>query len=64
MFLYLLENVIKNKFYIGVSNNLDRRLIEHNTNNKHYTGKINGIWKLKYILSLTVKTTHEKKKKD
>ncbi len=50
MFLYLLENKENNKYYIGVSDDLVRRLKEHNGNNVHYTGKINGSWKLKYFI--------------
>ena len=63
MFLYLLENIIKNKFYIGVSNDLDRRLIEHNSNNKHFTGKIRGVWKLKYYIKFDSENNARKEEK-
>ena len=46
MFLYILENTRTRGFYIGITNNLNRRLDEHNSNNQHFTGKINGEWKL------------------
>ena len=46
MYLYLLVNEDNSKFYIGITDNLERRLGEHNYPNKHFTGKISGDWKL------------------
>ena len=46
MFLYHLANIEKKKFYIGLTNNLKRRIKEHNFETKHYTGRIKGEWKL------------------
>ncbi|CAN5346163.1 hypothetical protein BH10PAT1_BH10PAT1_7830 [soil metagenome] len=46
MYLYILKNSINNKFYIGTTKNLIRRLQEHNGENKHFTGKNQGIWNL------------------
>lgn len=46
MYVYLLVNESNNKYYIGTTNNIKRRLKEHNGENKHYTGKIEGRWKL------------------
>ena len=48
MYLYILFNKISNKYYIGITVNLNRRLIEHNSNNTHYTGKLDGNWELLY----------------
>jgi len=48
MFVYALYNQESNKIYIGQTNNVDRRLKEHNKSNKHYTGKICGQWELIY----------------
>jgi len=46
MYLYLLENNLNKIFYIGLTNNIERRLEEHNSENKHFTGKMGGVWKL------------------
>ena len=32
--------------YIGTTQDIDRRLKEHNSNNRHYTGKNKGGWRL------------------
>lgn len=46
MFLYYLINIESKKFYIGLTNNLKRRIKEHNSNNNHFTGRIKGEWKV------------------
>jgi len=46
MFLYLLENKIIGKYYIGVSHDLKKRVIYHNTKNSHFSGKQKGLWEL------------------
>ena len=43
-YLYILRNK-ENSFYIGTTNNLDRRLQQHNTNQSNYT-KNRGPWEL------------------
>jgi len=44
--VYVLANEI-GKIYIGQTNNLDRRLLEHNSKNGHFTGG-NGHWHIIY----------------
>jgi len=39
---------LANRSYIGISKNPKRRLLEHNSPQSHYTGKIKGEWKLVY----------------
>lgn len=46
MYLYILQGTRTNKYYIGVTTNLDKRLEEHNTNTSHYTGKQHEIWNI------------------
>jgi putative endonuclease len=48
MFLYLLENTISSKLYLGITKDLNRRLREHNSPQNHFTGKTLGTWKLAY----------------
>jgi len=43
MFVYYLTNTEKKKFYIGLTNDLERRIKEHNYKTKHYTGRISWI---------------------
>ena len=49
--LYILYNQIIDKFYIGTTNNLKRRLWEHNNlrSKKRFTNKQKGKWNLVYI---------------
>lgn len=46
MTLYIIENSISAIYYIGTTNNINRRLSEHNSENSHFTGKQTGTWKL------------------
>lgn len=46
MYLYLLVNEYNKKYYLGTTADLNRRLNEHNGENRHFTGKIKGDWKL------------------
>ena len=57
--LYLLENTLNNRTYVGITNNLERRLRQHNGKIKggaKYTHNFKGLgeWKYKmYISNLT-----------
>lgn len=44
--LYILINQSNDLFYIGTTNNLERRIKEHNADNNHFTGKFNHEWKV------------------
>jgi putative endonuclease len=49
--VYVLINRTAGKRYIGQTDDLDRRLIEHNgqsENSRRYTGKYQGKWELVY----------------
>ncbi len=57
-YIYFLTNITKRVLYIGVTNNLKRRLLEHEldarTTKRHFTGKYNTFYlvyweKYKYI---------------
>ncbi|MBI2029362.1 GIY-YIG nuclease family protein [Candidatus Gottesmanbacteria bacterium] len=62
MFLYILKNKDTNVYYIGITNNIKRRLEEHNGKHNHYTGKIPGIWKL--IFSKEYNNSHDARKEE
>ncbi|KKQ37601.1 MAG: GIY-YIG catalytic domain protein [Candidatus Roizmanbacteria bacterium GW2011_GWA2_37_7] len=47
--VYALYNKDNNKIYIGATDNLERRIIEHNQKRgNHFTAKYSGEWKLIY----------------
>ncbi|MFA5386312.1 MAG: GIY-YIG nuclease family protein [Candidatus Paceibacterota bacterium] len=46
-YVYLLKSCKNDKLYKGLTNDLKRRMIEHNTGKSVYT-KNNGPWKLIY----------------
>lgn len=48
-FVYVIYNQANKKIYIGQTNNIERRLKEHNDKlGNHYTAKISGKWILIY----------------
>ncbi len=47
-YLYILLNYSKTKTYVGITDNVKRRLREHNSGRSFYTSKF-GPWKLVYI---------------
>ena len=46
--LYLIQHTITEQIYIGITQNLARRLSEHNNQGKKFTTRINGEWVLIY----------------
>ena len=63
-FVYALYNSQKNKIYIGITNNLNRRLIEHNEKRgNHYTAKIAGEWRMIYNEEVQNKSAALKREK-
>ena len=44
---YILFSRTLNRYYIGSTEHIERRVIEHNYNHKGFTGKVND-WKLIY----------------
>jgi putative endonuclease len=47
-FVYLLQNTESKDLYIGYTNNIKRRLKEHNNKENFHTGKYKGYWKIIY----------------
>lgn len=46
-FIYIIESTLSGKYYIGCTDNINRRLIEHNKGLSKYT-RNKGPWVLKY----------------
>lgn len=56
-FIYIIYNKVINKYYIGHTDNIRRRLKEHNTFKKYrYTSKQNLKWQLIYTEEYTSKS--------
>ena len=47
MVVYIIYSISINKYYIGITSNLDQRIRKHNSNHKGFTGRAND-WELKY----------------
>ncbi len=47
-YVYIIYNIKYDKFYIGQTNNLKRRVIEHNLGKLNYTSKYQEKWILVY----------------
>ena len=47
-YVYLLQNDATKETYIGYTNDIKRRLAEHNEGGKKFTTRKEGVWKLLY----------------
>ena len=47
-YVYIIQNDISHELYIGYTNNLKRRVTEHNGDSKKYTTRDLGAWKVVY----------------
>jgi putative endonuclease len=63
MILYLLRQNSTNKYYIGITSNIERRLSEHNLNTCHYTGKQGNNWILVGYKDLTETEARKEEKR-
>lgn len=46
--VYVIQHNLTRQIYIGKTNNLKRRLVEHNANNQKATRRKGGVWILVY----------------
>jgi putative endonuclease len=61
-YVYLLQEIGRGRHYIGYTNNLERRLTEHNLEHNGFTGK--GQWSLVYFEAyLSKEDAQEREKK-
>ena len=47
-YVYLLQNDVTKETYIGYTNDIKRRLVEHGGGGKKFTTRKEGVWKLIY----------------
>ncbi len=50
-YIYILYNVVHDKFYIGQTYSLSKRIVEHQTGKGQYTSRYSGDWKFVYYES-------------
>lgn len=53
-YLYILYSRNRDKYYVGSTSDLEKRLAKHNTNHKGFTGKI-GDWVIVYFETFVAK---------
>ena len=65
-YVYILTNISRNVLYVGMTNNLKRRLSEHKqssiTDRKTFTGRYNCIYLVYYERHQWVKNTYAREK--
>ena len=62
-YFYILYSLIKDRYYIGHSNNIIERIRKHNSNHKGFTGKT-GDWKLMYMEKYQSKADAQNREKE
>ncbi len=46
-FVYIIYSLSKDKYYVGACEDVNKRLVKHNTNHSGFTGKM-GDWVIKW----------------
>jgi len=63
-YVYVIYNSSSRKIYIGQTNNLEKRLLEHNSKlGNHFTAKLDGEWILIYKEDLNSRSEAIKREK-
>ncbi|HMM62151.1 MAG TPA: GIY-YIG nuclease family protein [Candidatus Saccharibacteria bacterium] len=62
--VYVIYNSVADKYYIGQTEDIARRLVEHNNHTyKSYTSRFPGEWKLIHIESVSTRSEALKREK-
>jgi putative endonuclease len=61
-FIYILYSQTKDRYYVGSCEDVNKRLVKHNTNHSGFTGKT-GDWIIKWVEEYTIKTDALKREK-
>jgi len=54
--VYILYSATADKYYVGHTENIERRLVEHNTNQTRFTSSLANDWELKYHQSYSTRS--------
>jgi len=64
LYVYIIYNKMANKYYVGQTENVDRRLDQHNNHTfKTYTSRFPGEWKLIHQESVATRSEALKREK-
>ncbi len=55
MFVYIIYSISVDRYYVGVTSDIQGRIKKHNSNHKGFTGKAND-WELKYSEEFELKS--------
>ncbi len=55
MFVYIIYSNSINRYYVGVTSDIESRIKKHNSNHKGFTGRAND-WELKYSEEFELKS--------
>jgi putative endonuclease len=62
--VYILYSISIDKYYVGYTDNIERRLIEHNTGQTRYTSNAGNPWKLVYQESYQTRSDAMKRERE
>ncbi|PIR73182.1 MAG: endonuclease [Candidatus Moranbacteria bacterium CG10_big_fil_rev_8_21_14_0_10_35_21] len=54
--VYIIHNKDRDKYYIGQTYDLEKRILEHNSGLSNFTSKYKGIWEVVYTEIYTTRT--------
>ncbi len=63
-FIYILYSASANKYYVGHTDNLERRLFEHNNGMTRFTSNIASDWKIMYTETFESRTLAAKRERE
>jgi putative endonuclease len=63
-FIYILYSVSANKYYVGHTDNLERRLFEHNNGMTRFTSNIASDWNIMYTETFESRTLAAKRERE
>jgi putative endonuclease len=63
-FIYILYSVSANKYYVGHTDNLERRLFEHNNGMTRFTSNIASDWIIMYTETFESRTLAAKRERE
>ncbi|MCK6609242.1 MAG: GIY-YIG nuclease family protein [Bacteroidia bacterium] len=62
-FVYILYSRTKDRFYIGQTDNLEERLISHNSGKSTYTSRVSD-WEIVYVEEFETRTLSRKRENE
>ncbi|MBL7800184.1 MAG: GIY-YIG nuclease family protein [Chitinophagales bacterium] len=63
-FIYILYSASANKYYVGHTDNLERRLFEHNNGMTRFTSNIASDWNIMYTETFESRTLAAKRERE